>query len=103
MEAINFLQAIEIISGKAFRLFSEHRKSSIIIIKFVFIERKKKGIGYDVYSYPHKKTRGSIIVNRQNLVKAHKKSKKQYLTYIFIENIRFIFHFISNSNVFCYF
>ena len=54
-ESINFLQAIEITSGKAFRLFSEHRKSSIIIIKFVFIERKKKGIGHDVYSYPHKK------------------------------------------------
>ena len=76
MEATNFLQAIEITSGKAFRLFSEHRKSSIIIIKFVFIERKKKGIGYDVYSYPHKKTRGSVLVNRQNLVEAHKKKVK---------------------------
>ena len=37
-----FPSSIEITSGKAFRLFSEHRKSSIIIIKFVFIERKKK-------------------------------------------------------------
>ena len=74
-ESINFLQAIEITSGKAFRLFSEHQKSSIIIIKFVFIKRKKKGISYDVYSYPHKKTRGSVIVNRRNLVKAHKKEK----------------------------
>ena len=31
LEAINFLQAIEITSGKAFRLFSEHRKSSILL------------------------------------------------------------------------
>ena len=30
-ESINFLQAIEITSGKAFRLFSEHRKSSILL------------------------------------------------------------------------
>ena len=101
MEALNFLQAIEITSGKAFRLFGEHQKSSILLNSSLL--KEKKGIGYDVYLYPHKKTRGSVIVNRRNLVKAHKKSKKQYFTYIFIENIRFIFHFISNSNVFCYF
>ena len=50
-----------------------------------------------------KKTRGSVLVNRRNLVKAHKKSEKQYLTYIFIENIEIIFRFILNFIVFCYF
>ena len=50
-----------------------------------------------------KKTQGSGLVNRRNLVKAHKKSEKQYLTYIVIENIEIIFRFISNCTVFCYF
>ena len=50
-----------------------------------------------------KKTQGSGLVNRRNLVKAHKKSEKQYLTYIVIENIEIIFRFISNCTLFCYF
>ena len=41
LEAINFLQAIEITSGKAFRLFSEHRKSYILL--YSSFSKWKKG------------------------------------------------------------
>ena len=45
LEAINFLQAIKITSDKAFRLFSEHQKSSILLDSPLSKE-KRKGIGW---------------------------------------------------------
>ena len=42
LEAINFLQAIKITSDKAFRLFSERRKSSILLDSPLWKEKEKE-------------------------------------------------------------
>ena len=50
LEAINFLQAIKITSDKAFRLFSERRKSSILLDSPLWKEKEKEYVNEAVWT-----------------------------------------------------